>query len=182
MAFELTTSYIKDSLSLFRYYKGLADKAMAQVSDERLLAQIDEESNSIALIAKHMSGNMQSRFTDFLTSDGEKAFRKRDLEFVDPAPSREALLAAWEAGWACLFATLEALSDDDLARTVTIRGEAHSVMQAINRQVAHYGYHVGQIVLLAKYLNHAGWKSLSVPRGQSEQWTERVREGRASSR
>jgi hypothetical protein len=168
MAFELTTSYIKDSLSLFRYYKGLADKAMAQVSDERLLAQIDEESNSIALIAKHMSGNMQSRFTDFLTSD--------------PAPSREALLAAWEAGWACLFATLEALSDDDLARTVTIRGEAHSVMQAINRQVAHYGYHVGQIVLLAKYLNHAGWKSLSVPRGQSEQWTERVREGRASSR
>jgi hypothetical protein len=182
MALEFTTSYLKDSLAIFRHYKGLADRAMAQVTDEQLLAAIDDESNSIAIIAKHMAGNMQSRFTDFLASDGEKPSRKRDREFVDPAPSRRALLASWEAGWARLFLTLESLSEDDLARTVTIRGEAHSVMQAINRQVAHYGYHIGQIVMLAKHLNHAGWTSLSVPRGQSEQWTERVKAGEVSQR
>ena len=182
MALEFTTSYIQDSLRLFQYYKSLADKAMAQIEDEQLWAVLDDEANSIAVIVKHLAGNMRSRFTDFLTSDGEKPDRRRDEEFVDPPATREALLESWEAGWACLFKTLASLAESDLAKKITIRGEAHSVMQAINRQVAHYGYHVGQIVLLAKHLNHAGWHSLSVPRGQSEAWTERVRKGEASQR
>jgi uncharacterized damage-inducible protein DinB len=182
MALEFTTSYLKDTLALFRYYKGLAERAMAQLSDEQLLAALDEESNSIAVIVKHMSGNMRSRFTDFLTGDGEKPDRRRDLEFVDPLITREALMTSWDAGWACLFAALEPLTEDDLAKTITIRGEPHSVMQAINRQVAHYSYHCGQIVFLAKHLNHAGWKTLSVARGQSEQFNQKVRAGEASQR
>jgi hypothetical protein len=129
-----------------------------------------------------MMGNMRSRFSDFLTTDGEKADRHRDLEFLEPVTKREALLASWEAGWACLFAALEPLTEEDLARTVTIRGEAHSVMQAINRQLAHHSYHCGQIVFLAKHLNHADWRSLSVPRGGSEEFNRRVRAGQASQR
>jgi hypothetical protein len=119
---------------------------MTQLADEQLVAVLDAESNSIAVIVKHMTGNMRSRFTDFLTSDGEKPDRRRDLEFTDPLETREALMASWEAGWACVFGALELLGEADLAKTVTIRGEAHSVMQAINRQVAHYSYHCGQIV------------------------------------
>jgi hypothetical protein len=182
MALEFTTSYLKDSLSLFRYYKGLAERAMMQLTDAQLLVSVDAESNSIALIVKHMTGNMRSRFTDFLTSDGEKPDRRRDLEFTDPLDTRKALIDSWNAGWACVFSALEALDDDDLARTVTIRGEAHSVMQAINRQLAHYSYHCGQIVFLAKHLNHAGWKPLTVGRSQSEEFNRRVRAGEASQR
>jgi uncharacterized damage-inducible protein DinB len=182
MALEFTTSYLKDSLEVFRYYKNLAERAMAQLTDEQLVAVLDEESNSIAVIVKHMTGNMRSRFTDFLTTDGEKPDRLRDLEFVDPLPTREALRASWEAGWACAFHALEALDEGDLAKTVTIRGEAHSVMQAINRQVAHHSYHCGQIVLLAKHLNHDGWKALTVGRGQSAEFNRRVRAGLASQR
>jgi hypothetical protein len=182
MALEFTTSYLKDSIALFLQYKALAERAMAQLTDEQLMAVLDEESNSIAVIVKHVAGNMRSRFTDFLTTDGEKPERRRDTEFVDPPETREALLAAWEAGWACVFSALEPLAEDDLARTVTIRGEAHSVMQAINRQAAHYSYHCGQIVFLAKHLNHAGWKPLTVGRGQSEEFNRRVRAGDASQR
>ena len=182
MALEFTTSYLSDSLSLFRHYKGLAERAMAQLKDEQLAAVLDAESNSIAVIVKHMTGNMRSRFTDFLTSDGEKPDRRRDLEFTDPLEAREALMASWEAGWTCVFGALEPLRDDDLARTVTIRGEAHSVMQAINRQLAHYSYHCGQIVFLAKHLSAGGWKPLTVGRGQSEEFNRRVREGEASRR
>jgi hypothetical protein len=182
MALEFTTSYLSDSLSVFRYYKLLAERAMAQLTDEQLVALLDEEANSIAVIVKHITGNMRSRFTDFLTTDGEKPDRRRDQEFVDPPATRAALMAAWEAGWACVFGALEPLGDDDLARTITIRGEPHSVMQAINRQVAHYSYHCGQIVLLAKHLNHDGWKSLTVPRGKSEEFNQRVRAGEASQR
>ena len=155
---------------------------MAQLTDEQLVAVLDEESNSIALIVKHMTGNMQSRFTDFLTSDGEKPDRRRDLEFVDPLQTREELLASWEAAWACVFSALEPLNDSELAKTVTIRGEAHSVMQALNRQVAHYSYHCGQIVFLAKHLRHESWKSLSVPRGASQVFNEKVAAGEASQR
>lgn len=155
---------------------------MSQVTDEQLLSTLDDEMNSIAVIVKHMAGNMRSRWTDFLTSDGEKPNRQRDTEFVEPPSSREALLAMWEEGWNCVFHALEPLSDKDLERTVTIRGEAHSVMQAINRQVAHYAYHCGQIVLLAKHFNHAGWKSLSIPRKQSDQFNQRVSSGDASQR
>jgi Protein of unknown function (DUF1572) len=182
MPLQFTHSYLDDSLALFRHYKSLAERAMAQLTDEQLAMAIDEESNSIAVTVRHMTGNMRSRFTNFLTTDGEKPDRRRDEEFLNPLRTREELLASWEAGWACVFAALEPLHEADLANTVTIRGEAHSVMQAINRQVAHYSYHCGQIVFLAKHLNAGAWQSLSVARGQSEQFNQRVRAGEASQR
>jgi hypothetical protein len=182
MALHFTTSYLEDSLSLFRYYKQLGDKAIAQLADEQLLAAPDAESNSIAIIVKHLAGNMQSRWPDFLTSDGEKPGRDRDAEFENPAATREVLLDQWEAGWKCLFSALGPLTDSDLNRTVTIRGEPHSVMQCINRQLAHYAYHCGQIVFLAKHLRSADWQCLSVPRGRSAEFNRRVAAGEASQR
>jgi len=182
MALRFTTSYIEDALSLFRYYKRLAERAMEQVADDQLFAVLDGEANSIAVIVKHMTGNMRSRWTDFLTSDGEKPDRNRDSEFVDPPSTREALMASWEDGWNRLFAAIEPLTDAHLSRTVTIRGEAHSVMQAINRQVAHYSYHVGQIVLLAKHFASDHWQSLSVPRNKSAEFNRKVATGEASQR
>ena len=154
---------------------------MAQVSDEQLVIALDDEMNSIAVIVKHIAGNMRSRWTDFLNSDGEKPDRDRDSEFVEPPATREALLAVWDEGWRCVFNALEPLSEEDLQRTVTIRSEPHSVMQAIDRQVAHY-YHCGQIVLLAKHFKHDGWLSLSVPRRQSAQFNRRVLAGETSQR
>jgi hypothetical protein len=182
MAHKLTTSYLEDSLSLFRYYKKLAEKAMEQVTDEQLSAVLDPEMNSIALIVKHMTGNMRSRWTDFLTSDGEKPNRDRDTEFVEPPSSREEMMSMWESGWNCVFSALEPLSPEDMTRTVFIRGEAHSVMQAVNRQIAHYAYHCGQIVFLAKHFQHAQWKSPTVPRGQSATFNQKVKSGEASQR
>jgi hypothetical protein len=182
MALQFTTSYLEDSLTVFRYYKKLAEGAMAQVTDEQLGAVLDGEMNSIAVVVKHMAGNMRSRWTDFLTTDGEKPDRHRDSEFVDPPATREALMKMWEDGWNCIFTALEPLSDGDLSRTVRIRGEAHSVTQAINRQIAHYSYHVGQIVMLAKHFQHDRWKSLSVPCGQSGAFTKKVLDGEASQR
>ena len=182
MALKFTTSYLEDSLAVFRYYKKLAEKAMDQVADQHLFAVLDEAANSIAIIVKHMTGNMRSRWTDFLTSDGEKPDRNRDSEFVDPPATRAALMADWENGWARVFDTLESLNDDDLARTVTIRGEAHSVMQAINRQLAHYPHHVGQIVLLAKHFASNHWQSLSVPRNKSAEFNQKVAAGEATQR
>ena len=182
MALEFTTSYLKDALEVFRYYKKLAERGMTQLPDEHYFTALDDESNSIAIIVKHMAGNMRSRWTDFLTTDGEKPGRHRDTEFEDPPATRQAVLAMWEEGWACLFAALEPLAEADLARTVTVRGEAHSVMQAINRQLAHYPYHCGQIVFLAKHLNHGEWKSLTVPRGKSQEFNRSVLAGEASQR
>jgi hypothetical protein len=182
MALQFTTSYLEDSLSLFRYYKKLAEGAMAQVTDEQLFANLDSEANSIAILVKHMAGNMRSRWTDFLNSDGEKPDRNRDTEFEEPPATREGLMALWQAGWDCLFGALEPLSDADLGRVVMIRGEAHSVMQAINRQVAHYPYHCGQIVFIAKHLCAGHWQILSVPLGQSAEFNRRVRAGEASHR
>jgi hypothetical protein len=182
MALLFTNSYLADSLELFRYYKALAERAMSQVGDDQLFLALDEESNSIGIIVKHMAGNMRSRWTDFLSTDGEKPDRQRDMEFEDAPASREALLTLWEAGWAQVFGALEPLSDADLERTVTIRGEAHSVMQAINRQIAHYACHCGQIVLLAKHWNHAGWQSLTIPRRKSGEFNQRVAAGDASQR
>ena len=164
MANEFTTSYLADSLATFRQYKQLGEKAMAQVTDEELVVALDPESNSIALIVKHMAGNMRSRWTDFLTTDGEKPDRNRDSEFEAPATSRAELMRVWEQGWANVFRALEPLTDDDLSRTVTIRGEPHSVMQAINRQIGHYAMHVGQIVFLAKHYRSTEWKTLSLPK------------------
>jgi hypothetical protein len=182
MAFQFTTSYLEDSLAIFRQYKKVAELAMEQVTDEQLTAVLDAESNSIAIIVKHMSGNMRSRFTDFLTTDGEKPDRDRDSEFVDPPATRKALLDAWEDGWARVFRALEPLSEKDLGRTITIRGEAHSVMQAVNRQVAHYGLHVGQIVLLAKHFACDRWKSLSIPKTRSSEFNRQVAAGEQSQR
>lgn len=182
MPLIFTTSYTEDARAIFRQYKKLADAAMAQVHDEDLTRAPDLESNSIAIMVKHMAGNMLSRWTDFLTTDGEKPTRNRDAEFEDAPATRAELLALWERGWACLFAALDPLTDDDLARTVTIRGERHSVMQAINRQVAHYSYHCGQIVFLAKHFQSSDWKSLSIPRKQSAEFNRRVLAGEASQR
>ena len=182
MPLEFTTSYLKDSLSLFRYYKRLADGAIAQVTEEQLYAVLDPEANSIAVLIKHMAGNMLSRWTGFLKSDGEKPFRDRDSEFRDPPHPREALIALWEQAWQSLFSALDPLSEDDMTRTITIRGEAHSVMQAINRQLGHYAYHCGQIVLLAKHCQQDKWRSLSIPRGRSAEFNRRVEAGQASQR
>jgi hypothetical protein len=182
MALEFTKSYLKDSIAVFRQYKRLAERAMEQVTDEQLFTSLDAEANSIAIIVKHVTGNMRSRWTDFLTTDGEKPDRNRDSEFVDPPATRQALLADWEDGWARVFSALEPLTEADLGRTVTIRGEAHSVMQAINRQLAHYPHHVGQIVLLAKHFASDHWQSLSVPRNRSAEFNRQVAAGEASQR
>jgi hypothetical protein len=182
MAHQFTTSYLADSLSLFRLYKKLAEGAMAQLADEQLFTQLDEESNSIAIIIKHVAGNMRSRWTAFLTSDGEKPDRDRDSEFVDAPQSRGDLMRVWEDGWDRVFSALTPLTDADLGRTITIRGEPHSVMQAINRQMGHYSSHIGQIIFLAKHLQDENWKSLTIPRNRSADFNRRVGAGEASQR
>ena len=157
--------YLDDANVRFRNYRELADKALEQITDEQFFITLDEESNSIAIIMKHIAGNSFSRWTDFLTTDGEKPNRDRDSEFViDSATTKESICEYWERGWDCLFAAIEPLQPADLEKTITIRGEPHTVVQAINRQMTHYAYHVGQIVFLAKHFRSAEWKSLSVPR------------------
>ena len=158
----------------FQKIKKLADKSIAQLSDDQLHATLDPEANSVAILMRHMAGNMRSRWIDFLTSDGEKPNRMRDGEFEDPGQSREELIAEWEHGWQCVFDALTPLTDADLQRTVMIRGEAHSVYKAMSRQVAHYAGHAYQILLLAKHMQGANWKTLSIPRGQSEEFNKRM--------
>jgi hypothetical protein len=182
MAHQFSTNYVEDSLAIFRQYKRMAEGAMAQLSDEQLFHAIDPESNSIAIIVKHMAGNMRSRWTDFLTTDGEKPDRDRDSEFENAPATREALMKTWEDGWNRVFSALSPLSDADLGRTVTIRGEPHSVMQAINRQMAHYASHIGQIVFIAKHFKSTDWKTLSVPKKGSADFNRRVASGDASQR
>jgi hypothetical protein len=182
MPHQFSTSYVQDSLSLFRYYKKLAESAMEQVSDKQLFTALDEEMNSIAIVAKHMAGNMRSRWTDFLNTDGEKPDRNRDSEFVEPPASRDELMKTWDRSWNCVFSAVEPLSDADLERKVMIRNEPHSVMQAINRQIAHYAYHVGQIVFLAKHFKASQWKSLTVPKNKSGEFNQKVLSGEASQR
>ncbi len=182
MALELTTSYVKDIKSLFQMYKRLADRAMEQAPDAALFATLDAESNSIAIIVKHLSGNFRSRWTDFLTSDGEKPDRNRDSEFEAPPATRAELMALWESGWKVLFASLTAVKDSDLTRTVNIRGEAHSALQAINRNLTHTAYHVGQIVYLAKHFAGPKWTALTIPRGKSGHFNAQVSSGEKSQR
>src|SRR5467141_4766858 len=182
MAHQLTTSYLKDSTDLFRYYKKLGERAMAQCSDEALFTILDTESNSIAIIVKHMAGNMRSRWTDFLTTDGEKPDRNRDTEFETPPKMRSELMELWERGWKYVFDALEPLGDEDLVRTITIRTEPHSVMQAVNRQVAHYSYHVGQIVYVAKHLAGNKWQTLTVPKRRSAEFNRKVASGELPQR
>ena len=182
MTLKLTTSYLEDSIALFRYYKKLAEAAIGQLTDEQLSVSLDAESNSVAIIVKHMAGNMRSRWSDFLVSDGEKSWRNRDSEFEAPSKDRAELLALWESGWRTLFSALEPLTEADLTRTVTIRGEAHSVMQTINRQLAHYPYHCGQMIFMAKHLCSENWRSLSVARNKSQEFNRLVATGEASQR
>ena len=168
-----TESFHELTIRELRRLKGLADKAMAQVDDAGFFATLGAGENSIAIVVKHVAGNLRSRFTDFLTSDGEKPDRNRDGEFeISGADDRPALTAAWERGWATLFAAIEPLGPEDMGRTVTIRGEGLTVLQAVTRQLTHYAYHVGQIVQLARH--HAGerWQSLSIPRGRSAAFNE----------
>ena len=163
--------YLDDALRRFRDYKKLAERAFAQISDEDFFRTLDEESNSIAINMKHMAGNMISRWTDFLTTDGEKPERNRDLEFVMlPETSKDDMLAYWERGWQCVFDAVEPLKPEDLMRTIRVRGQDHTVVQAINRQLAHYAYHVGQIVFLAKHFKSSDWQSLSVPKNRSAEF------------
>jgi hypothetical protein len=164
--------YLADSLSSFRAYKKLADKAIAQTNADELFVKLDEEGNSIAIVMKHMAGNMISRWTDFLDSDGEKPDRNRDMEFVIETSSRDDVLAYWERGWRCVFDAIEPLRAEDFSRTVTIRGQEHTIVQAINRQLMHYGYHIGQIVFLAKHFRSTEWQSLSIPRNRSAEFNK----------
>jgi hypothetical protein len=182
MALEFTTSCFKDSVDLFLFYKKLGDRAMSQVDDSSLFASLDAESNSIATIVKHLAGNMRSRWTDFLTTDGEKPDRDRDSEFEAPPKTRDEVLALWEAGWKLAFEALAPLTDADLTRTVYIRAEAHSVMQTLHRQAAHYAYHVGQIVYLAKHFAGADWNALTIPRHKSAEYNSNVAAGKQSQR
>lgn len=161
--------FLEDALRSFRKLKWLAEAALAQVSDEDYFRTLGPESNSLATIVKHLAGNSRSRWKDFLTADGEKPDRNRDAEFVVATEdTRAALTARWEAGWEHLFTALEPLKPADLERTITIRGEPHTVVQAMNRQLSHYAYHVGQIVLLAKHFAGARWQTLSIARGKSQ--------------
>ena len=171
--------YLADVAGQFRDLKRLAEKAIAQLSDDQLVATLDEEANSISALMKHVGGNLRSRFTDFLASDGEKPDRHRDTEFDVSDDTKATIVKRWEEGSQCLFDALESLADDDLAKTVCIREEAHSVVKAVNRAMSHSAVHVGQIVLLAKHFRGNDWKSLSIPRGKPEELNARMQEKRA---
>lgn len=168
--------YLEDIRRQFHGQKKLAEKAMAQVDDAQFFALLDPDANSIALVVKHIAGNLRSRWTDFYSSDGEKADRHRDTEFeAGQEDTRALLMERWEAGWSVLFEVVDSMKPEDLTRTVTIRDEPHSVVKAVNRQLAHYAYHVGQIVFLAKHFAGGRWQSLSIPRGQSETFNTQKR-------
>jgi hypothetical protein len=162
--------YLDSVKKQFEYYKQLGDKTFEQIGDEQLFYVYNSDSNSIAIIVQHLWGNMMSRWTDFLTTDGEKEWRQRDAEFEEVVNTREELLKKWNEGWNCLFNTLNSLTEEDFSKTIYIRNQGHSVMEAINRQLAHYPYHVGQIVFLGKMLSNNNWKSLSIPKNASKQY------------
>jgi hypothetical protein len=176
---DVVKDYLSDAISSFHSYKKLADNAIAQVKDDELFVTIDDEANSIAVVMKHMAGNMFSRWTDFLTSDGEKPSRNRDMEFVIESKSKAELLAYWEGGWQCLFDAVEPLQIEDFEKVITIRGQEHSIVQALNRQLTHYAYHVGQIVFLAKHFRSNEWKSLSIPKNKSAAFNQFLGEGKS---
>lgn len=169
---QIIENYLKDAIESFRSYKKMAEKAMVQVSDEEFFHATHAEANSIAVIVKHIAGNQKSRWTNFLTSDGEKDDRKRDTEFEMMDETRESLMQFWETGWQTLFEAIEPLTATDFSKTIPIRGEAHTICEALNRQMTHYAYHIGQIVLLAKHFSSSDWKTLSVPRGRSAQFNQ----------
>lgn len=165
-------SYLVSVIKQFEYYKSLGDKTFSQLTFEETQWQSNEASNSISVIAKHIVGNMLSRWTNFLTEDGEKNWRNRDSEFEDTYTSKEDLIASWESGWFCLFNALKSLKNEDLEHIIYIRNEGHTVIEAINRQLAHYPYHIGQIVFFGKLLKDEHWQSLSIPKGHSSKYNE----------
>ena len=168
---DAAAHYLEEARRQLRGHKRMGEGAMSQLKDEQFFVILDPEANSVAILIKHLAGNMRSRFTDFLTSDGEKPDRLRDREFeITPATTRSDIMKWWEDGWAWVFAAIDPLQPEDVLRTVTIRGEAHTVLQAINRQIAHYAAHIGQIVFLAKHLQSSEWKTLTIPRGKSEEY------------
>jgi hypothetical protein len=162
--------YLKSAITQFAYYKKLGEKTFAQLNDADLFWQFNAESNSIAVIIKHLSGNMLSRWTNFLIADGEKEWRNRDTEFEETINTREQIMAAWDQGWDCLFNALNSLTAEDWEKTVKIRNEPHHIEDAINRQLAHYPYHVGQIVFIGKMITGSKWQSLSIPKGKSDKY------------
>jgi hypothetical protein len=168
----MTNDYLESAKKQFEYYKMLGDKTFSQLNDDKLFWKYNDNSNSIATLVKHLWGNMLSRWTDFLTSDGEKEFRDRDSEFENDIKSREELLAKWNEGWDCLFKALNSLTNDDLNKIIYIRNQGHTVTEAINRQLAHYPYHIGQIVFLGKMLSENSWTSLSIPKGKSQSFNQ----------
>jgi len=170
---DAVAHYLEEARRQMRGHKRMGEGAMAQLRDEDFFVTLDPESNSVAILVKHLAGNMRSRFTDFLTTDGEKPDRFRDMEFeLTPATTRAEVMKWWEEGWARVLGAIDALHPEDVLRTVTIRGEPHTVLQAINRQIAHYAQHIGQIVFLAKHYRSNEWKTLSIPRGKSEEFKQ----------
>lgn len=172
MTNKIIENYLADTIATFRNYKQMAEKSIIQVSDEEFFRALDEEANSIAVIVKHIAGNQRSRWTDFLTTDGEKEFRQRDTEFELIDDTRESLMEHWESSWQTLFGAIEHLKAEDFEKTITIRGEPHTIVEAINRQLTHYAYHVGQITFLAKHFKSKDWKTLSVPKNKSAEFNE----------
>ena len=171
MTTDLAKHYLEEARRQLRGHKHMGEGAMSQLRDEDFFVVLDPESNSVAILVKHLAGNMRSRFSDFLTSDGEKPNRFRDQEFeLTPSTTRADIMRWWEEGWACVFGAIDPLKPEDVMRAVTIRGEPHTVLQAINRQIAHYAQHIGQIVFLAKHLRSSEWKTLTIPRGRSEEY------------
>jgi Protein of unknown function (DUF1572) len=173
MSTTIEQTFLTSSLKIFSQYKSLAEKAIDQLSDEQVLQKPNEASNSIALIVHHLSGNMISRFTDFLTTDGEKPWRNRDVEFEEAYPDKKAMMAAWEKGWKCVFDTIENLKEEDLSKTIYIRKEGQTVLDALQRQIAHYANHVGQILYQAKILKGSEFNSLTIPKGKSEEFNKK---------
>ncbi len=175
MPFEVSKHYLEEARRQLRGHKHMGEGAMSQLRDDDFFVMLDPESNSVAILVKHLAGNMRSRFSDFLTSDGEKPNRFRDQEFeLTPSTMRADIMQWWEEGWSCVFGAIDPLKPEDVMRVVTIRGEPHTVLQAINRQIAHYAQHIGQIVFLAKHLRSSEWKTLTIPRGKSEQYKTTV--------
>ena len=172
----VSSSFLECSIKQFQSCKSLGEGAFAQIDDRGIHWTPDAESNSIAVIVKHLHGNMLSRWTDFLTSDGDKPWRQRDMEFIDDNATKDGMIALWEEGWRCTFEALNSLTPSDLLRTVTIRTEPHTVLEALSRQIGHYAYHVGQIVYVAKSLRAEKWNSLTIPKGKTDEFNARFEE------
>ena len=166
----MVENYLNNVHNQFKYYKRLGDRTFAQLKDEDLFWVSDEDANSIAILVNHLSGNMISRWTDFLTTDGEKSFRHRDAEFQETIKSREQLLSRWEKGWDCLFKAIESINESNFESSIYIRNQKHTITEAVNRQMMHYAYHIGQIVFIGRMLKGGNWESLSIPKGKSKEY------------